>query len=121
MLFSTLRQFQPAYNLTRLQIKADSKMALNNSKPFEPINSKLINPSTQKLTNTSAQKLINPLTPKLINLLAQKLINSLTPKLINPLTQKLINSLTQKLNFFVFILHYSSYFHAILAKIWAKK
>ena len=72
-------------------------MALNNSKPFEPITPKLINPSTQKLVNS----------------LAQKLINSLAPKIIN--------SLTQKLNFFVFILRYSSYFHAILAKIWAKK
>ena len=32
-------------------------MALNNSKPFEPITPKLISPSTQKLINSSSQKL----------------------------------------------------------------
>ena len=88
-------------------------MALNNSKPFEPITPKLISPSTQKLINSSSQKLIISLTQKLINPLTQKLINSLAPKIIN--------SLTQNPNFFIFILQYASNFHAVLAKILAKK
>ena len=73
------------------------------------------------LNLTKAQQLPKTSTHKLKNSSSQKLIISLTQKLINPLAKKIINSLNQKLNFFIFILHYSSYFHAILAKIWDKK
>ena len=88
-LFSTLRQFQLAYNLTRLQIKADSKNGLEQLKTFWTHKLKTykpVNPKTYKLIISKTYNLINPKT--------YKPINPKTYKLISPKNYKLINSKT---------------------------
>ena len=80
-LCSTLRQFQLAYNLTRLQIKADSKNGLEQLKTFWTHKLKTykpVNPKTYKLIISKTYNLINPKTYKPISQKNYKLIKSKT-------------------------------------------
>ena len=79
-LCSTLRQFQLAYNLTRLQIKADSKNGLEQLKTFW----------THKL------KTYKPVNPKTYKLIISKTYNLINPKTYKPISQKNYKPISQK-------------------------
>jgi len=70
-LCSTLRQFPQLITLHTYKLRPTLKIALHNSKAFDPINSKhykLINSKTYQLINSKTYKLINSKTYKLKNL-----------------------------------------------------